>query len=81
MDFKCCSLLECRIDFPSRTADRKDKKVTEEKRVEVVPLKRYDSFPELSTTVTLNDKEKNQPASSVVPEAPTEQMQRGFSSS
>ncbi|GAU97951.1 hypothetical protein RvY_09166 [Ramazzottius varieornatus] len=70
MDFKCCSLLESRIDFSSRTANRKDKKGTEEKKVEPIAIKRRDSFPELSATVTHTDKEKSQP---VAVEAPPEQ--------
>lgn len=60
----------------SRTANRKDKKGTEEKKVETVAIKRRDSFPELSATVAHTDKEKSQP---VAVEAPPEQPpKQGF---
>ena len=71
MDFKCCSLLENRLDFPS--AGRKDKRPPkEEKKAETMTLKRYDSFPELHAAVQLNDREISQPYVSVPVEQPEE---------
>ena len=71
MDFKCCTLLENRLDFPS--ASRKDKRPPkEEKKAETMTLKRYDSFPELHAAVQLNDREISQPYVSVSVEQPEE---------
>lgn len=74
MDYKCCSLLESRCDFPSLTVNRKEKKPKEEKKPEVVAIKRYDSFPELSTAVQLNEKDISQPYINVVVPVADEQI-------
>ena len=54
------------IDFSAMTINRKDKKPKEEKKTEVVAIKRYDSFPELSAAVQLNEKDISQSYVNVV---------------
>ncbi|XP_055334368.1 nonsense-mediated mRNA decay factor SMG8-like [Paramacrobiotus metropolitanus] len=66
MAYKCCSLLDRRIDFPSSSLNRKDRKAKEDKKPEVMTIKRFDSFPDLSTAAQFNEKEISQPFVSVV---------------